>query len=81
MQYSFFPKRILIAGASGMVGAHLLDICIQSEEIETIFMLSRKPSANLHKKDSEEPAHAFLHKFFLHQILGNLYCIGCRTFA
>jgi nucleoside-diphosphate-sugar epimerase len=46
-------KKILIAGASGMVGSHLLEICLQAEDVEKIYILSRKPSNVRHKKIQE----------------------------
>jgi len=46
-------KKILIAGASGMVGSHLLEISLQAEDVEKIYILSRKPSNVRHKKIQE----------------------------
>jgi nucleoside-diphosphate-sugar epimerase len=60
MQNSISTKNILIAGASGMVGSHLLDICIQSSEIETIFSLSLNPTVNQHEKVKEIIVNDFL---------------------
>ncbi len=85
MQDSLFPKRILIAGASGMVGAHLLDICVQSKEIETIFILSRKPSANLHEKVKEIIVNDFLNYDNIIPMIKNIdvvfFCVGVYTGA
>jgi len=85
MQNSLFPKRILIAGASGMVGAHLLDICVQSKEIETIFILSRKPSINLHKKVKEIIVNDFLNYDKIIPMIKGIdvvfFCIGVYTGA
>ena len=36
-----------------MVGSHLLEICQQSEDVDTIFILSRKPSNLQHEKTKE----------------------------
>jgi len=60
MQNSISTKNILIAGASGMVGSHLLGICIQSSEIETIFILSLNPTVNQHEKVKEIIVNDFL---------------------
>ena len=83
MQNSLFPKRILIAGASGMVGAHLLDICVQSKEIETIFILSRKTSINLHKKVKEIIVNDFLNYDNIISMIKNIdvvfFCVGVYT--
>ena len=37
-------RNVLIAGASGMVGGQLLQCCLASQEVNTIYLLSRKPS-------------------------------------
>ncbi len=37
-------KNIVIAGASGMIGSHLMDLCLKSDEVNTITSLVRKPS-------------------------------------
>lgn len=85
MEKVFPKKNILIAGASGMVGSHLLDICIQSEEIETIFILSRKPSSNLHKKAKEIIVNDFLNYdkalLMLEKIDVVFFCVGVYTGA
>ena len=85
MQDSLFPKRILIAGASGMVGAHLLDICLQSKEIESIFILSRKPSANLPEKVKEIIVNDFLNYDNIIPMIKNIdvvfFCVGVYTGA
>jgi len=83
MQDSFSPKNILIAGASGMVGAHLLEICVQSKDIETIFILSRKPSINLHKKVKEIIVNDFLNYDKIIPIIKGIdvvfFCVGVYT--
>jgi nucleoside-diphosphate-sugar epimerase len=85
MQDSLFPKHILIAGASGMVGAHLLDICVQSKEIETIFILSRKPSTDHHKKLKEIIVNDFLNYDKIIPMIKNIdvvfFCVGVYTGA
>lgn len=83
---NFSPKKnILIAGASGMVGSHLLDICIQSEEIETIFILSRKPSTDHHKKVKEIIVNDFLNYDKIIPMIKGIdvvfFCIGVYTGA
>lgn len=39
------PIRIAIAGASGGIGGALCELCQQSEQVETIYALSRQPVA------------------------------------
>ena len=85
MQDSIFPKHILIAGASGMVGSHLLDICIQSEEIEKVFILSRNPSAHLHQKVKEIIVNDFLNYDKIIPMIQDIdvvfFCVGVYTGA
>jgi len=85
MRDSISPKNVLIAGASGMVGSHLLDICIQSEELETIFIISRKPSTNLHKKVKENIVNDFLNYDSIIPMIKGIdvvfFCIGVYTGA
>ena len=37
-------RNVLIAGASGMVGGLLLQCCLASQQVNNIYLLSRKPS-------------------------------------
>ena len=85
MEKGFFKKNILIAGASGMVGRHLLDICIQSEEVERIIILSRNSSANLHEKVKEIIVNDFLNYDKIIPMIKDIdvvfYCVGVYTGA
>lgn len=68
-----------------MVGSHLLDICVQSKEIETIFILSRKPSANLHEKVKEIIVNDFLNYDKVIPMMEKIdvvfFCVGVYTGA
>jgi nucleoside-diphosphate-sugar epimerase len=85
MEKGFFKKNILIAGASGMVGSHLLDICIQSEEVERIIILSRNSSANLHEKVKEIIVNDFLNYDKIIPMIKYIdvvfFCVGVYTGA
>ena len=85
MQQSLFPKRILIAGASGMVGSHLLDICQQSEDVDTIYILSRKPSNIQHKKIREIIVNDFMNYDKVIPTMDKIdvvfFCVGVYTGA
>jgi len=85
MKNCISARNILIAGASGMVGSHLLEICVQSKEIETIFILSRKPSINLHKKVKEIIVNDFLNYDKIIPIIKGIdlvfFCVGVYTGA
>ena len=83
MQDSFSSKNILIAGASGMVGSHLLEICQQSEDVDTIYILSRKPSNLQHKKLKEIVVNDFLNYDKIIPIIKGIdvvfFCVGVYT--
>ena len=47
------PLKIIIIGATGMVGEGVLHECLLSPEIEKILVVTRKPSGTIHPKLSE----------------------------
>ena len=47
------PKHILIAGSSGMIGNHLLQLYLDSKEVNKIYLLSRKASHQENPKIQE----------------------------
>ena len=65
------PKNILIAGSSGMVGNELVQICMESKEINKIYLLSRNPTQHKNQKVQEIVINNFLDYniliLFLHQ--------------
>jgi uncharacterized protein YbjT (DUF2867 family) len=46
-------KRILITGATGMVGSHLLDYCLESSEVSEVISLQRRTNDRTHTKLKE----------------------------
>ena len=46
-------KTVLIAGASGLVGSHLLNLLLMDETIDKIYSLVRRPSKVKHEKLQE----------------------------
>ena len=85
MKNSISARNILIAGSSGMVGSHLLEICQQSEDVDTIYILSRKPSNILHKKIREIIVNDFLNYDNIIPMIKNIdvvfFCVGVYTGA
>ena len=85
MKNSISARNILIAGSSGMVGSHLLEICQQSEDVDTIYILSRKPSNILHKKIREKIVNDFLNYDNIIPMIKDIdvvfYCVGVYTGA
>lgn len=78
-----FQKNIIIAGSSGMVGNELFQICLHSNEINTIYLLSRKPSQIKHSKIQEIIVDDFLNYDCIASIKDRIdvvfYCIGVYT--
>lgn len=79
------PKNILIAGASGMVGNELFQICLYSNDVNKIYLLSRKAQQYKHAKVHEIIVDDFLNHDFLASIKEKIdvvfYCIGVYTGA
>jgi len=47
------PLRVIITGATGMVGEGVLHICLQHPAVEAVLILNRKPSGMTHPKLKE----------------------------
>ncbi len=47
-------KKVIIAGASGLVGSHLLNFLLSEDEVEMVVALVRKPLAITHPKLFQE---------------------------
>lgn len=77
------PKKVLIAGASGMIGKLILKNCIDSEEIESVTSLVRKASGNTNEKLNEVIIADFtdyqLHAKTFERIDVVYFCIGAYT--
>lgn len=48
------PKNALIAGGTGLVGTHLLDLLLESENYDRVVSLVRKPTGRSHPKLKEK---------------------------
>jgi len=79
------PKNILIAGSSGMVGNELVQICMESKEINKIYLLSRNPTQHKNQKVQEIVINNFLDYNILSSISDQIdvvfFCIGVYTGA
>ncbi len=79
------PKNIIIAGASGMIGRIILELCLQSEHISKVTSITRKPSGNQHNKLQEVIHSDFMnyekiaHHFENQDII--FFCVGVYTGA
>lgn len=78
-------KKVVITGASGMIGGLVLDHCLNSDEIANIISLVRRPSGKEHPKLTEIVVNDFLQLDELSEPLKNIdivyYCLGVYTGA
>ncbi len=47
------PLRVIITGATGMVGEGVLHECLLSPDVEKVLVVSRRPYGSTHPKLSE----------------------------
>jgi len=78
-------KKVLIAGASGMIGSLILDRCLFATEVNKVVSLVRKKSDNSHKKLEEIVVSDFSALSAYTERLQNVdaafFCIGVYTGA
>lgn len=75
--------KVIIAGASGMVGNIILQACIEDNEINEIVSLVRKPtsekSSKLKEVEIENFANYSIHSNHFENIEAAFFCIGAYT--
>ena len=76
-------KRVLIAGATGMVGSLILEECLSSNQVEKVISLVRRESNQTHTKLREEVIADFsdysVHQDLFKDIDAAFFCIGVYT--
>lgn len=76
-------KRILIAGASGMVGGGILELALQSSQVAEVISLVRKKSGRVHEKLQEHVVPDFTsmeeHGELFEGVDVGHFCIGVYT--
>ena len=76
-------KRVLIAGASGMVGNLILERCLASDQVEKVISLVRRESNHTYSKLQEVVITDFsdysLHQSLFKNIDAAFFCIGVYT--
>ncbi len=76
-------KRVLLAGASGMVGGHVLELCLESTEISEVILLNRRTLNLSHPKIKEFIVEDFDHLESEQSIFQNIdlafFCVGVYT--
>ncbi len=78
-------KEVLIVGATGMVGGHVLEYCLKSDQIDKVTVLSRRSLGVAHEK-LEEIIHGDFSTYqsvdhHFENIDMGLFCIGVYTGA
>jgi uncharacterized protein YbjT (DUF2867 family) len=78
-------KKVIITGATGMVGGYALDRCLESEEVSRVTSIVRRPSGKKHVKLVEVIHKDFTDYSTISENLRDqdvsLYCIGVYTGA
>lgn len=78
-------KNIILTGASGMVGGHVLDYCLESPEVAQVTSIVRRASGRQHVKLKEIVHDNFLDYSIIASSFENqdvaFFCIGVYTGA
>lgn len=76
-------KKVLIAGASGMIGGIIQNLCIEDDRVNEIISIVRKPSDTKHPKLSEIVVKDFTdyeeHAHHFKNVDAAFFCIGVYT--
>jgi len=75
--------KVIVTGATGMVGEGVLHECALSDDVEEILVLTRKPSGYLHPKVKEIIHNDFFNLTFLEEKLKGynacFFCLGVSS--
>src|SRR5579862_9127627 len=78
-------KRLVIIGATGMVGGHALRYALDNPAVETVTAIGRKPTGLTHRKLTEVRHQDFSDCSALGDVLsdqdGAIFCLGVYTGA
>ncbi len=76
-------QKIIITGATGMVGEAVLFTCLENAEVDSILVINRKPSGFTHPKLKEILHEDFFNLKPIEAELGNydacLFCLGVSS--
>jgi len=78
------PKiRVIVTGASGMVGEGVLHVCLQRDDVEAVLVVGRKPCGTTHPKLKEILHADFFNLAAIESQLNNydacLFCLGVSS--
>jgi nucleoside-diphosphate-sugar epimerase len=78
-------KKVIITGATGMIGSLVLQYCLRSPEVSQVTSLVRRPSGSKHEKLNEVIIHDFMkldeHAAYFESVDIVYYCLGVYTGA
>jgi uncharacterized protein YbjT (DUF2867 family) len=79
------PKRVILAGATGMVGGHALEFCLDNDDVSEVTVIGRRAVGNKNTKlkevvHSDFAGHSAIGDAFNNQDIA-LFCIGVYTGA
>jgi nucleoside-diphosphate-sugar epimerase len=76
-------KKVLITGGTGMIGSLILDLCLQSKEVDEVVLISRRSIGIQHHKLIEcivsDPLELSQFKTHLNDVNIVFYCLGVYT--
>lgn len=71
------PLRIILFGATGMIGSGVLQACLVDPYVESVLLISRSPSGVTHPKVKELLHQDFYHYGLGTELAGNNACLFC----
>ena len=75
--------KVLLTGATGMIGGLVLELCLASEKIEQVISFMRKQSGRVHPKLTEVVVDDFrdysVHKELFAEVDAAYFCLGAYT--
>jgi len=82
-QNSSHPIRVIITGATGMVGEGVLHECLQSEQVASVLVINRRPIGFQHPKLTEVTHPDFMDVGALASVVKNydacFFCLGVSS--
>lgn len=77
------PIKVIITGATGMVGEGVLHECLQSEAVTSVLIINRRPSGRVHSKLTEIVHENFMDVTPLMQAVSGydacFFCLGVSS--
>jgi hypothetical protein len=75
--------KVIVTGASGMVGEGVLHVCLQQDRVESVLVVGRKPCGTIHQKLKEIIHADFFNLSAIENQLANydacFFCLGVSS--